>query len=212
MWQPVVVVPIQDPVYEYELVHGERRYWAVVELGLPEIPAIIQDGNKSELDLILNNHRSNNFYSEIVAIKEIVKNGNKTIPEISSLLDLPQPKIKKLFSLTTLIPSALEKLRLGDISISSALKLCKLSPEQQEEILNKNGRKMKGKDIASEIRKIKMDSYQPLLDMIDSEFKKIEKHSALLSELDKLVLECLPDTVNDAIVVLKKYLEGENGK
>ncbi|MEM3646740.1 MAG: ParB/RepB/Spo0J family partition protein [Thermofilum sp.] len=134
MLQPVVVTKDNG---SYRVVAGERRLRAAVKAGLEEVPALLLDeseGLNAELVILTENLvRRRNLAKEAEAVKKLIDSG-LTFEAVHKSTGVPLSELKKLYHLAChLIPELFDRLRQGQISGSTAVRLSQLPPSVQKE-------------------------------------------------------------------------------
>ena len=133
--QPIMVRPNGK---KFLLVYGERRFKAALVIGLKEIPAIIRELSDAEaLDIqITENLQRKDVHpmEEAVAFKRLLD--AFTIEDIALKVGKSESFVAKRIQLTELVEDAQQIFFLDKITISEAVRLARLEPETQQEILN----------------------------------------------------------------------------
>jgi ParB family chromosome partitioning protein len=109
----------------FQIVAGERRYQAAVQLGLPDLPVVIRDADDAEvieIALIENLQRKDlTPFEEADALHALAQRCGYTHEELASRLGKSRTAVTEALSLTK-IPEQVRKLcRLADISSKSLL-------------------------------------------------------------------------------------------
>ncbi|MHB8565126.1 MAG: ParB/RepB/Spo0J family partition protein [Acidiferrobacteraceae bacterium] len=137
---PVVV---RGPEGGYDLVSGRRRIRAFQDLGRISIPVFVIEPEHREAVahaiLAENLVRRPNLLVELPALEALVA-GGKSLEEIRATLGLYQRDFQRLSDLLSLDPAAIAALQEGEISVSTARVLAKLSPAHQQEFLARDER------------------------------------------------------------------------
>ncbi|MFN8057557.1 MAG: ParB/RepB/Spo0J family partition protein [Vicinamibacterales bacterium] len=109
----------------FQIVAGERRYQAAVQLGLPEVPAVIRDvddGEVIELALIENLQRKDlTPFEEAEALSSLVTKANYTHEMLAKRLGKSRTSITESLSLAQMPDEVKNLCRLADISSKSLL-------------------------------------------------------------------------------------------
>lgn len=110
--QPIVVRPVDEADFKYELIMGERRWRASQEAGLTEIPAIIKQTPDDEMlrDALLENlHRSElNPLEEASAYQQLLNDFSITQEQLATRIGRSRPQISNTLRLLKL-PEELQK-------------------------------------------------------------------------------------------------------
>lgn len=146
--QPVLLRPRpwadgngDESVGRYELVAGERRYRAAIIAGLITIPANIQDLTDEEafnVQVTENLQRKDiHPLKEATAYKYLVeKDPNRNTPtELAIKFGKTEHYIQTRLALNKLVDQAKEDLRDGHMTLSHALLLARLQPQDQEQAI-----------------------------------------------------------------------------
>ncbi len=132
--QPIIVRSVDGG---YELIAGERRFRAVKELGLTEIPAIIKEVNDSDslkLSLIENIQREElNAIEEANAFKRLMDEFNLTQDEISRMVGKDKSTVSNTLRLLAL-PSMIQKFVEENVLSMGHAKALLSIPEEQNRI------------------------------------------------------------------------------
>ena len=134
--QPVIV---KKSIKGYELIAGERRTKASRIAGKETIPAIIRDFNDQEMmeiALIENIQRENlNPIEEAIAFKNILKETGMTQEQIATKFGKSRSYITNLLGLLNLPTKVQDSVAHGEISMSHARTLSKISDQDEIEKL-----------------------------------------------------------------------------
>jgi ParB family chromosome partitioning protein len=129
--QPVVVRPSPDDPDRYELIMGERRWWATAAAGLEVIPAIVRDTAENDLlrDALLENlHRSQlNALEEAAAYAQLLEDFGCTHEELAGRIGRSRPQITNTLRLLKLPPLVQRRVAAGVLSAGHARALLGLS-------------------------------------------------------------------------------------
>ena len=122
--QPILLRPVTDQPYMYEIVAGERRFRASKMAGLTEIPAIIKtisNENAMEIALIENVQRENlNPIEEADGYKNLMQKCGYELADVVRLIGKSESYIRNAIRLTELPASVQKMIKNGDISASHA--------------------------------------------------------------------------------------------
>jgi ParB family chromosome partitioning protein len=136
--QPVIVKKVED---NYQLIAGERRWRACIELGMDKISAIVRDlDNKSqtEIALIENIQREDlNPIDEGVAYELLIERYALTQEELSKIVGKSRVYVTNILRLLKLTDKVKEKIKTGDISQGHGKILVGLSENRQYQLLNR---------------------------------------------------------------------------
>lgn len=99
--QPILVRPIEDDEFEYELVDGEHRWLVLKELGAATVPAVVQEADETEAALRL--ITMNRLRGEFIPIKlaHLLVRLNESIPEaeLRKRLGMSEPELRDTLQL-----------------------------------------------------------------------------------------------------------------
>lgn len=135
--QPVVVRP--TGAGRYELVMGERRWRAMLQAGLPTIPAIVRDTRDDAMlrDALLENlHRINlNPLEEAAAYQQLLDDFGCTHDELANRIGRSRPQISNTLRLLKLPPLVQRRVAAGVLSAGHARALLGLTDGAAQERL-----------------------------------------------------------------------------
>ncbi|MFH1783579.1 MAG: ParB/RepB/Spo0J family partition protein [bacterium] len=136
--QPILVRTCGN---QYELIAGERRWRAVKQLGLPEIPAIVKDVSDRdmfEISLIENIQREElNALEEAEAYRQLIEDFGLTQEELSGRIGKDRSSIANILRLLKL-PDGIKHLMVdGLISAGHARTILSLETLKKQEYLVK---------------------------------------------------------------------------
>jgi ParB family chromosome partitioning protein len=136
--QPIIVKKTEDT---YQLIAGERRWRACMELGMEKIPAIVRDlDNKSqtELALIENIQREDlNPIDEAAAYEFLIIRYDLTQEELSKVVGKSRAYVANILRLLKLTDSVKDKIKAGKISRGHGKILASLSNNRQNHLLER---------------------------------------------------------------------------
>lgn len=122
--QPIVVRPLSEQPGKYELVMGERRLRASIEVGLDSIPAIVRDTADIDMlrDALLENlHRAQlNPLEEASAYQQLLSDFGITQEELASRIGRSRPQITNTLRLLKLPESVQLRVAAGVLSAGHA--------------------------------------------------------------------------------------------
>lgn len=122
--QPILLRPVKNRDYNYEIVAGERRYRASKMAGLAEIPALVkqlENQNAMEIALIENVQRENlNPIEESAAYINLMEQCDYTLSDVSRLIGKSESYIKNMVRLNGLPTDVKKMVEQGEISASHA--------------------------------------------------------------------------------------------
>ena len=140
--QPLTVLPSEDKEGYYEIISGERRHRAAMQVGLKLVPCIIyHDREKAEeVALIENIQRKDLHPIELMyAYTHLLEKGIcSSIQSIADKLGLSKSAVGETMTLKVLPENTREYLLKGQIKARALLReLCKASPEDHEQLINR---------------------------------------------------------------------------
>ncbi len=125
--QPIVVRPLVGAVANgprYELIMGERRLRATMQLGLDSIPAIIKNTADEDMlrDALLENlHRANlNALEEASAYQQLLNDFGITQEQLAERIGRSRPQITNTLRLLKLPPAVQKRVAAGVLSAGHA--------------------------------------------------------------------------------------------
>ncbi len=158
---PIILRPVQNKSYLYEIVAGERRYRAAQMAGLSEIPALVKtltNQNAMEIALIENVQRENlNPIEEAMGYKNLMEKCGYSIGDVSRLIGKSESYIRNLMRINSLPDSVKELVKNGELSASHARTIAVSdNPEElAHDIINK---KMSVMDVQKRVKSSKRSS------------------------------------------------------
>ncbi len=164
--QPLVVT--QTMGGKYELVAGERRLRASLDLSLKSVPVIVRtarDLEKLELSLIENLQREDlNPIEKAGGYKRLLDNFNLTQEEAAKRLSVARSTLNNTLRLLNLPSEVQMEIASGKISEGQAKLLLGISPEEQKNVLNKmKTSDLTVKDVEREVKQIKIKPHTRII-------------------------------------------------
>ena len=196
---PLIVRPLEG-TDEYEVISGHRRLHAAQRAGLSEVPAFVYEINREEAAIMLvdsNLHREHILPSEkAFAYKlkmEALKHrgitcgqvGHKSRDTLSD--DDSGRQVQRYIRLTKLIPGILQMVDNGRISLTPAVEISYLKPQEQDDLLYT----MESEDCTpslSQAKELRRQSQAGILDM-DSTFQILSQRKPNQRENFKIPME-----------------------
>ena len=136
--QPIVIRPVDDERYPYEIIAGERRWRAAQLAGLTEIPAIVRDLNDQvaiALALIENIQRQDlNPIDQAMALQRFHDEFGLSHQEIADTVGKARTTISNLLRLLTLAEPVKELMQNGILDMGHARAILTLKAKDQERI------------------------------------------------------------------------------
>ena len=135
--QPICVRPRDEG---FEIVYGERRYWAAAMAGLKFIPALIRELSDAEAEdaAITENLQREDVKprEEAAAYNKAIQSGRHTIESLVCKFGKSEAYIRSRLKLCELIDALAEMLDKEDISVGVATEIAKYPAEIQQEVYN----------------------------------------------------------------------------
>ena len=135
--QPICVRPRDEG---FEIVYGERRYWAAAMAGLTYIPALVRDLTDAEAEdaAITENLQREDVKprEEAAAYNKAIQSGRHTIESLVCKFGKSEAYIRSRLKLCELIDALAEMLDKEDISVGVATEIAKYPAEIQQEVYN----------------------------------------------------------------------------
>lgn len=135
--QPICVRPKDEG---FEIVYGERRYWAAAMAGLTYIPALVRDLTDAEAEdaAITENLQREDVKprEEAAAYNKAIQSGRHTIESLVCKFGKSEAYIRSRLKLCELIDALAEMLDKEDISVGVATEIAKYPAEIQQEVYN----------------------------------------------------------------------------
>ena len=196
---PLIVRPLVD-TNEYEVISGHRRLHAAERAGLSKVPALVYEINREEAAIMLvdsNLHREHILPSEkafAYKLKMEALNhqgtsgqlGQKWSREEISKTDSGR-QVQRYIRLTKLIPGILQMVDTGKISLTPAVEISYLKPQEQDDLLYT----MESEDCTpslSQAKELHRQSQAGILDM-DSTFQILSQRKPNQLENFKIPME-----------------------
>jgi len=158
--QPIIVKKTKDT---YQLIAGERRWRACMEIGMKKIPAIVRDlDNKSqtELALIENIQREDlNPIDEATAYEFLIMRYDLTQEELSSVVGKSRTYVANILRLLKLTDFVKDKIKEGKISRGHGKILVSLTNNRQNHLVERILReKISVRELEKIVSKIKIEN------------------------------------------------------
>ena len=135
--QPICVRPRDEG---FEIVYGERRYWAAAMAGLKFIPALIRELSDAEAEdaAITENLQREDVRprEEAAAYKRALQSGRHTIESLVGKFGKSEAYIRSRLKLCELIDALAGMLDKEDISVGVATEIAKYPADIQQEVYN----------------------------------------------------------------------------
>ena len=133
--QPICVRPRDEG---FEIVYGERRYWAAAMAGLQFIPALIRELSDAEAEdaAITENLQREDVRprEEAAAYKRALQSGRHTIESLVGKFGKSEAYIRSRLKLCELIDALARMLDMEDISVGVAMEIAKYPADIQLEV------------------------------------------------------------------------------
>ena len=124
--QPICVRPREE---DFEIVYGERRYWAATLAGLPHIPALIREFSDAEAQdaAITENLQREDVTprEQAAAYKQALESGRHSIESLVGKFGKSETYIRSRLKLNDLIDTLAEQLDREEISVGIAMEIAK---------------------------------------------------------------------------------------
>lgn len=196
---PLIVRPLEG-TDEYEVISGHRRLHAAQRAGLSEVPALVYEISREEAAIMLvdsNLHREHILPSEKAFAYKLKMEamshqgtsgqpGQKWSREEISEADSGR-QVQRYIRLTELIPGILQMVDEGRISLTPAVELSYLNPQEQADLLYT----MESEDCTpslSQAKELRRQSQAGILDM-DSTFQILSQRKPNQRENFKIPME-----------------------
>ncbi len=158
--QPIIVKKVDE---NYQIIAGERRWRACIELGMDKIPAIVRDlDNKSqtEMALIENIQREDlNPIDEGIAYHLLIERYDLTQEELAKVVGKSRVYVTNIMRLLKLCDLAKDKIREGKISQGHGKILIGLSENRQTQLINRIiNEKLSVRDLEKIVKSLKNDN------------------------------------------------------
>ena len=135
--QPICVRPKDEG---FEIVYGERRYWAAAMANLKFIPALVRDLSDAEAEdaAITENLQREDVRprEEAAAYKRALQSGRHTIESLVGKFGKSEAYIRSRLKLCELIDALAGMLDKEDISVGVATEIAKYPADIQQEVYN----------------------------------------------------------------------------
>ncbi|WP_412763310.1 PRTRC system ParB family protein (plasmid) [Pseudomonas aeruginosa] len=139
--QPIIIRPVDEPEFDYEVVAGNTRWQASVDLELLTIPAIIRDLTEAQARIIA--AIENMQRADLTPIEEaqhavvVLADCGNDHAEVMKLLGWSRTRLDSRIMLSRACPEVRDALLQGQIKIGHAELLCRLVESEQAPILAK---------------------------------------------------------------------------
>ena len=178
--QPICVRPKEEG---FEIVYGERRYWAAAMAGLKFIPALVRELSDAEAEdaAITENLQREDVTprEEAAAYKRALESGRHTIESLVGKFGKSEAYIRSRLKLCDLIDALAEQLDREEISVGVATEIAKYDAAVQQEVYEEHfsdGCRLSWKNARiKEIARRLYDRYMTRLDTY--RFDKAECHT-----------------------------------
>ena len=133
--QPICVRPKDEG---YEIVYGERRYWAAALAGLPSIPAFVRTMTDAEAEdaAITENLQREDVtpLEEAAAYKRALESGRHSVESLVGKFGKSEAYIRSRLKLNELIEELADLLDREEISVGVAIEIAKYDAPIQQEV------------------------------------------------------------------------------
>lgn len=178
--QPICVRPKEGG---FEIVYGERRYWAAAMAGLKFIPALVRELSDAEAEdaAITENLQREDVTprEEAAAYKRALESGRHTIESLVGKFGKSEAYIRSRLKLCDLIDALAEQLDREEISVGVATEIAKYDAAVQQEVYEEHfsdGCRLSWKN--ARIREIARRLYDRYMTRLDTyRFDKTECHT-----------------------------------
>lgn len=178
--QPICARPKEEG---FEIVYGERRYWAAAMAGLKFIPALVRELSDAEAEdaAITENLQREDVTprEEAAAYKRALESGRHTIESLVGKFGKSEAYIRSRLKLCDLIEALAEQLDREEISVGVATEIAKYDAAVQQEVYEEHfsdGCRLSWKNARiREIARRLYDRYKTRLDTY--RFDKTECHT-----------------------------------
>lgn len=199
IFSPLIVRPLEN-TDEYEIISGHRRLYAAKKEGLEKVPALVYEISREEAAILLvdsNLHREHILPSEKAFAYKLKMEalshrgvtcgqvGHKSREAITD--DESGRQVQRYVRLTHLNPGILKLVDAGRISLTPAVEISYLNPQEQAELLYT----MESEDCTpslSQAKELRRQSQAGLLDM-DSIFKILSQRKPNQRENFKIPMD-----------------------
>ncbi|MHB8231529.1 MAG: ParB/RepB/Spo0J family partition protein [bacterium] len=214
--EPIIVKIDGD---KYKIISGHRRFRACVELGLPDIPAVIREEDISYKDVLSiqleeNLHRKNLTPLELANTYKIYRDVfNFSTRETAEKVHKSQNHVVETLQLLDL-PDELKKEVIGGGSPSKVREISKLDKKTQKEVL-KNPEKYSRDDIRKlKTKKVETDKAVNKLreEKINEIIGGYKSDTYTYEEAEKILEDICSGDIEEAKILLAPYAEKEAGK
>lgn len=136
--QPLTVRPLSNG--SYELISGERRLRASMQLGLTHVPCILREADELEsslLALIENLQRRDlDFVDEALALEQLITTYGLSQEETARRIGKSQSAVANKLRILKLSPTILERLRKNGLTERHGRALLRIPPHYREQVLD----------------------------------------------------------------------------
>jgi len=202
----IVVREIDDPIYRYELISGERRYLAAQKLGWETIEAKVKttDDLDSEILLITANLETRELddierSENAIRLAELIKmkrksgedfGGKKTREIIAEKMNIPPAQVQKLMKLKELIPEMKQLVKDGILSLETSNQYAQMPADVQKLIYDSIQQGIsftakEAKELKDKLAKVQKDTDKHLAILQDRLFDKENELKAVKEKAQK---------------------------
>jgi len=176
----------------YTVIAGRRRVLAAKKAGIETVPAIVfeesSDIQIAVVSLIENMHRKPNPAEEAFALSKIMNAYGWDVKQASKALHIPVSHIRARLKLLDLIPELFEKARSGELRTTIALKIAKLPPEKQNELLSEE--KITTEVVGKKLKEVRLNNLTLNLDDLYVPDVTHEVLERITAELRSVITQC----------------------
>lgn len=190
--QPICVRPREE---DFEIVYGDRRYWAATLAGLRHIPALIRELSDAEAQdaAITENLQREDVTprEEAAAYKQALESGRHSIESLVGKFGKSETYIRSRLKLNDLIDTLAEQLDREEISVGIAMEIAKYPSDIQHQVYTEHfveGCRVPWKN--ARIKEVAKRLYERYMTKLESyNFDKEECHSCVHNTANQVLFK-----------------------
>ena len=194
--QPICVRPKDE---EFEIVYGERRYWAAERAGLKMIPVVVRELNDAEAEdaAITENLQREDVkpLEEAAAYSRALDSGRHTVESLVGKFGKSEAYIRSRLKLCALIDPLAELLDREEISVGVAIEIAKYDDKIQQEVFDEHfSESCRSSWKNARIKEVARRLYQRYMTQLDTyRFDKSECRSCMSNTANQVLFRDCTD-------------------
>ena len=194
--QPICVRPKDE---EFEIVYGERRYWAAERAGLKMIPVVVRELSDAEAEdaAITENLQREDVkpLEEAAAYSRALDSGRHTVESLVGKFGKSEAYIRSRLKLCALIDPLAELLDREEISVGVAIEIAKYDDKIQQEVFDEHfSESCRSSWKNARIKEVARRLYQRYMTQLDTyRFDKSECRSCMSNTANQVLFRDCTD-------------------